>query len=187
MDSSLLENNFLRGKNLHLRELRMSDVKENYYRWMNDPETTEFLESRFFPNSLEKIKEFVESVSDGNNPFFAIIANEGNCHIGNIKLGPINWIHRFADVALLIGEKDYRGKGFATESIRLITDYAFNDLNLHKLTAGCYAANTGSLKAFQKAGFSVEGVRKDHYFHKSTYVDSIMLGIINTTPQNDFS
>jgi RimJ/RimL family protein N-acetyltransferase len=56
-----------------------------------------------------------------------------------------------------------------------VTDYAFNKLNLHKFTAGCYDANKGSAKCFQKSGFSIEGQRKNHYFCDGAYVDAIVL------------
>ena len=170
---------FLEGDRLYLREVRPTDVNENYYRWMNDPEVTASLESRFYPNSMEQLREYVNAkLGDRNNVFLAIILKEGDRHIGNIKLGPINWIHRFADVGLLIGEKDCWGKGYASEAIRLVVDYAFLQLNLHKLTASMYEDNHGSLKAFQRAGFQVEGVRKQIFYYRGKYVDSILVGVV---------
>jgi [ribosomal protein S5]-alanine N-acetyltransferase len=109
----------------------------------------------------------------------AIILNDEDRHIGNIKIGPINQIHRFADIGLLIGERDCWGKGYATEALRLVTNYAFKTLNLHKLTAGCYDGNKGSEKAFIKAGFVVEGIRKKHCYCYGVYVGSIIFGLLN--------
>jgi RimJ/RimL family protein N-acetyltransferase len=173
--------NFLEGGNIYLRGLSLSDVNESYYRWMNDPDVTAYLETRFCPHSLEDLNDYVSSIKkDRNNVFLAIVLRNGNRHIGNIKLGPISWFHRLADVALIIGEKDCWGKGYATEAIRLVSDYAFNKLNLHKLTAGCYDANKGSAKCFQKAGFSIEGQRKNHYFCDGRYIDAILLGKLNS-------
>lgn len=169
---------FLKGERIYLREVRPSDVNENYKSWMNDPEVTRYLESRFYPNSLEELQDYVtHKLGDRENVFLAILLNDGDRHIGNIKLGPINWIHRFADVGLLIGEKDCWGKGYATEAIRLVTAYAFKTLNLHHLTAGCYAENIGSAKAFIKAGWQQEGVRRSLFFCGGVFTDAIMLGI----------
>lgn len=168
---------FINGKHIYLREVRLTDVNESYYSWMNDREVTQYLESRFYPNSLDALRKYVEhKLNDRENVFMAIILNKSNRHIGNIKLGPINWIHRYADVALMIGEKDCWGKGYGTEAIRLIADYAFDKLNLHKLTAGCYDANKGSSESFQKAGFTIEGICKSQYYCIDKYVDSIRLG-----------
>ena len=172
---------FIEGERIYLREVRPSDVNENYYRWMNDPEVTRYLESRFYPNSMGRLREYVTSkMGNRDNVFLAIVLKEGDRHIGNIKLGPINWIHRFADVGILIGEKDCWGKGYGTEAIRLVVDYAFRKLNLHRLTAGVYAINQASVRAFLKAGFTEEGRRKSHTYCDGQYVDGILLGIVRT-------
>lgn len=174
----------LESENIYLREVRPSDVNENYYRWMNDPDITKYLESRFHPNSMEKLREYVKNRNcDNENIFFAILLKDGNRHIGNVKLGPINIFHRFADVGILIGEKDCWGRGYGTETIRLIAKYAFNVLNLNKLVAGCYSLNKGSIKAFKKAGFSEEGRRRQQYFCDGKYVDDIELGLLRSDYQ----
>jgi [ribosomal protein S5]-alanine N-acetyltransferase len=147
---------------------------------MNDPEIIQYLESRFHPQSLERIREFVETQNKNDDViFFSIILKQGDQHIGNIKLGPINRIHRFGDIGIVIGDKSCWGQGYATEAIGLVVDYGFQILNLNKLTAGCYSNNSGSLKAFQKNGFEIEGVRKQQYFCNNEYVDDIILGKLN--------
>ena len=171
---------YLEGERIYLREVRPSDANENYYRWMNDPEITRYLESRFYPNALENIQDYVKSkLGDRESVLFAIVLKGSDHHIGNIKIGPINWIHRLADIGLVIGEKDCWGKGYATEAISLVIKYAFETLNLHKLTASCYDVNQGSAKAFLKAGFFYEGTRKKHSYCAAKYVDMILLGILH--------
>ena len=176
---------FLEGGRIYLREVRSDDVNEKYYRWMNDPEVTQYLESRFAPNSVEILQEYVKNLQRNKDIFFlAIVLKENNKHIGNIKIGPINWFHRLADIGVLLGEKSCWGKGYASEAISLLAEYVFKNLNLHKLTAGCYKPNEGSLRAFQNAGFEAEGVRKKHCFLNGNYVDIILLGRINTTERD---
>lgn len=171
---------FLEGERIYLREVRPADVNENYYRWMNDPEVTQYLESRFYPNALESIQSYVASkLGDTESVLFAIVLKTDDRHIGNIKIGPINWFHRLADIGLMIGEKDCWGKGYATDAIALVVQYGFKTLNLHKLTASCYDVNQGSAKAFLKAGFFEEGTRKKHSYCAGEYVDMILLGILN--------
>ena len=177
---------FISGERIYLREVREEDVNQQYYRWMNNPEVTQYLESRFYPNSMVALREFVKNMQlDRNNIFLAFCLKEDDRHIGNIKLGSINWIHRFADVGLLIGEKDCWRQGYASEAIACLVRYAFDVLNLHKLTAGCYAANQASLKAFQKNGFQIEGNRKKQYICNGIYTDAVMLGLINAEQGND--
>jgi RimJ/RimL family protein N-acetyltransferase len=171
---------FIEGQNIYLREVRDSDVNERYYAWMNDHEITQYLETRFYPNSVATIAAFVKSRDgDPNNVFLAIVQKSTDQHIGNVKVGPINWIHRTAEIGILLGEKKDWGKGFAAETLDLVSHYAFDKLNLRKLTAGCYGNNKGSEKAFIKAGFVVEGVRKSHFFCNGEYVDYVLLGLFN--------
>lgn len=169
---------FIEGDNIYLRKLRKSDVDSNYCNWMNDPEVNQYLESRFEKWSIKKLEDYVTKIQD--NPdyvFLSIILKDENRHIGNIKIGPINQIHKFADVGLIIGERSFWGRGLATEALKLIVDYAFNTLNLHKLTAGAYADNIGSIRAFEKAGFLIEGIKKKHYLYNGDYIDGVLLGV----------
>ncbi len=172
---------FLEGKKIYLRPVSLEDVNETYYHWLNDPEVNQFLETRFTLQNMGRIREYVQSLQDKKDTvFLAICLKENDRHIGNIKLGPINWFHRIADVSLFIGAKDCWGKGLATESICLVAQYAFEQLNLHKITAGCYEKNIGSAKVFKKAGFSEDVVFKDHLFFEGSYQDKICFRLLQT-------
>jgi ribosomal-protein-alanine N-acetyltransferase len=169
----------IEGGRIYLRKIQLSDANKNYCRWMNDPEINQYLESRFEKWSIKKLKSYVKKIK--KNPscvFLAIIAKKRNKHIGNIKIGSIDKVHKFADIGIIIGDKSFWGKGIAAEAIKLVVNYAFNKLGLHKLTSGAYSCNIGSIKAFKKAGFSVEGIRKKHYLCNGDYVDGVLLGII---------
>lgn len=169
----------LYGERIYLRRLTEDDASEAYVHWMNDPEINQYLESRFYTHTIESTKAFIRSVTNDNNYQFGIFIKETNKHIGNIKIGSINNYHRFADIGFLIGEKDYWGKGIATEAIGLATDFSFNTLKLHKLWGGLYSPNIGSLRAFQKNGYEQEGVRKSFCLLNGVYYDDIMFGKVN--------
>ena len=78
----------------------------------------------------------------------------------------------------MIGDKKYWGKGYGTETIKLVVDYAFDRLGLNKVVAGAVAANQASIKAFQKVGFEIEGQGRSHFFLDGKYYDHIQMGII---------
>jgi len=168
----------MRGKQIYLRPVRLSDVNERYVRWMNDPEVVRSLEVRLQPQSLESVYAYVASLLGKNfEPFFAICTIDGDEHIGNIKVGPINEFHRSADVSLVIGEKNWWGKGIASEAIGLITAHAFRDLGLNKLKAGCYSDNEGSARAFERNGWRREGLLRSQVLRDGNALDVILLGI----------
>jgi RimJ/RimL family protein N-acetyltransferase len=167
----------IESERICLRAVSLADANENYQCWLNTPEITRFLESRFHPTSLEQLQNYVKGMSeDSRNFFLAIILKRDERHVGNIKLGPVDWIHRTAELGILIGERDCWGQGYATEAIKAVVEFAFDTLNLHKITAGAYSANEGSIKAFQKAGFEIEGVRKEQFYCEGKYLDGVLLG-----------
>jgi len=164
------------GKKIILRSIKLTDVSKEYVNWLNSKEIKKFLESRFIKYTLDSLKNYIKKISkDPNIIFMAIIEKERNSHIGNIKMGPIDWNHKNADIGIIIGDKKSWGKGYATEAIQLISDYGFRELNLHKITAGAYSNNTGSIKAFLKAGFYEECKRKNHFNYNGKYIDGILL------------
>ena len=165
---------------IYLKELALENITNLYLSWMNDPEVTNFLESRFQKHTIETLGDYVDQfLNDKNNILLGIFLFQDNQHIGNIKLGPINPFHYSSEVGILIGNKECWGKGYASEAIEMLVNHAFSKLGLHKLTAGCYSNNPGSEKAFLKAGFTREGTRKQQYCSDGTFVDHIMMGIIN--------
>lgn len=176
------KNNNLRleGEGIFLRPVNLSDATKEYVNWLNDKEINQFLEVRFIKHTRADLRTYIGKViKNPNTLFWAIVRKDTDRHIGNIKLGPIDWNHRIGDIGIMIGDKNSWGKGFATEVIRLISDYAFKTLKLHKLTAGAYANNVGSIKAFLKLGFFEEGRRKKHVLCDGKYLDVTLLAKLN--------
>ena len=164
------------GENIYLKILDVEDVSQAYLNWMDDEKIKQFLESRWNKYTINDIKEYVKTISENpNNFFFGIYLNDKNEHIGNIKIGDINQIHKFGDIGLMIGNKTKWGKGYASEAIKLATKHAFKELNLNKVFAGIYENNIGSYKAFLKAGFYEAGRLKKHLLYKGDYVDKIIV------------
>jgi len=172
----------LLGNKIALRALTPDDVGEHYLSWINDSTVVQYTESRFRQHTIGDLEEYVtNSLEDSGAGIWAIWENSANRHIGNIKLGPVDWNHRFGDIGLIIGEMSAWGRGYATEVISLLCEYAFTELLLHKLTAGMYAENIGSRKSFERVGFKKEGVRRSQYLLNGVYTDLILLGCLRET------
>jgi ribosomal-protein-alanine N-acetyltransferase len=171
----------LGGENLILRPVDLSDVNDDYVRWMNDGEVNRFMETRFRPQTRKDIEAYVSSMTQKPNVhFFAMILRETSRHIGNIKLEVTSPIHRRGEISLFIGEKEHWGKGFASEAIRLVRDFGIQELGLHKLTAGCYSNNQGSARAFEKSGFTREAILRMEYWCEGEWVDRYCYSFLST-------
>lgn len=153
----------LKGADIYLRCLSGDDVHEDYVSWMNDKEINKYMETRHKSWSVEEIKDYVNLQNVSMDQLLLGIFLSSGQHIGNIKLGLINTTHSLASISLFIGSRNNQGKGYGIQAINLLKTYAFDTIGLKKLTAGMYADNIASLKAFLKSGFQLEGIFKNHY------------------------
>lgn len=167
------------GPNLFLRELKDSDVCEEYLSWFRDDEVTRFLEVDGKALTVESVKEYIRSGRDSRRYFmYAICLTEGK-HIGNLKVGPIDWKHSLSDLVVVIGDRSQWGKGYATEAIKLGNRLAFENYNLRKLSGGMYASNVGSIKAYTNAGWIIEGRLFNHYVVEGKLEDRVVVSCFN--------
>jgi len=168
----------LHSSRLLLRALEPSDLNATYVSWLNDPAVNAYLETRFLPQTQEALQAYWQAHRDDpGSPWFAICLAADGRHIGNIKLGPIQWLHRRADLSLFIGDRRCWGQGFACEAIALVRDWAFLELDLQKLNAGIYAGNTSSRRAFEKCGFELEGTLRQEVVGAGKRLDVWRLGL----------
>ena len=169
------------GKNILLRTLASPDATQYYLSWLSDPEINKYLEMRFSPpKKVENLADYISFINNSTDSILlGIFLRVSDRHIGNIKLGPIDNNHRVGEIGFLIGDRLQWGKGYASEAILLLTEYAFGQLGLAKLTAGCYIENKGSLRALQKAGFKEEGRMLSQWESGSIRQDGLIMGIVN--------
>ena len=111
---------------IYLKQLNPAkDIGLKYQKWMNDTEVHKYTEQRHKKHSLKDIKDFVIQKNKSKYEFlYGIFLKKTKSHIGNIKLGPINFIHKFAEISYFIGEKELWGKGYATKVIKEIIKIA---------------------------------------------------------------
>jgi RimJ/RimL family protein N-acetyltransferase len=171
------------GRMVGLRQLTPDDVTDRYLAWMRDSEVIGFLESRFLEHTEQSLREYVVGTGGrSDTALLAIIELERGRHVGNIKIGPLNRHHGTADVGLLIGEREFQGRGYGAEAIRLASRYAFEVMDVRKLTASCYSANVASAAAFRRAGWTEECRRPAQYLgDDGREQDQVVFGLLRTS------
>jgi len=173
-----VKNASLVGERLYLRSLDESDVGVDYVGWLNDPEVTRFLETGRWPTSAESVRAWVRRFEGSRTDIaFAIIDRASETHVGNVTLNHIHPVHRTADTGLMLGRKDFWGKGYAREAWSLVIDHAFRRLNLRKIVAGVVAGNDASLAVLRSLGFQVEGTLRRELWAEGDYRDALRLGL----------
>jgi len=177
----MITDKVLHGDSIYLRQIEVSDCNDNYVKWLNDPDVNKYLETKWSEQNLDTIRSFVETQRENTNSIlFAIVFKSNNMHIGNIKIGPIHPYYHHADISYFIGEKDYWCKGIATEAIRLVCRFGFNELALHRIEAGAYDCAVGSWKGLEKCGFKREGVFKGQILFDKKYIDVYRYALLET-------
>ena len=152
-----------------LKKLNLTHATQKYLKWLNNYNVVKFTDQIFKQHSLKLLKKYILNLNKSKFNFLYgifIVTEKKQIHIGNIKIGDINYYHRTAVVSLLIGESKYWKKGIATKSINLVKKIAKNELGLYKLYAGCYKENIASQKAFLKNKYKKKEYKKIKLFLK---------------------
>lgn len=170
------------GEKTKLRPICKSDLEKSII-WRNTPDIRENVLGYRFPVTQKMEELWYESAlndQSGTRVIFAIEELENNILIGFIHLSQIDWISRRSDFGIVIGEKDFWGKGMATDSMKIIFKYAFECLNLRKICLEVVAFNNNAIRLYQKFGFEKEGRLKEHVYLENNYYDIVLMGLFNT-------
>lgn len=166
---------------LLLRPVTVADVNERYVGWLADPAVNRFFETR--QQTASQIKEYVLQREPGE--LWAICWRGGwdehgrISHIGNIRLWKPLPRHPLGEISIFIGERDYRSRGLATEAIKTICEYGIT-AGFKKIGASMYEGHWASMHAFRKAGFQLEGIRKQHRWFEGKMTDLYEMGLCLT-------
>ncbi len=157
-----------------LKILSEEDVSPVYVDWLNNYEVVKYTEQRHLNHTLKSVAKFVSEKYHSESEFlFGIYYN--NNHVGNIKIGPINFFHKHSEISFFIGDKHCWGKGIITTAIGSIVNIAFNILDVERLTASTYEDNKASMNALLKNEFVTEGRRIKHMILEGERTDIIPL------------
>ncbi len=172
----------MRSENLQLRALEPTDV-DLLYSWENDA-TLWHLSNVLSPFSRFTLEQYVLNASDDiytAKQIRMMIDQHGGellKTIGCVDIFDFDPANMRAGIGIMI-TKDARGKGFASEALDLIIDYAFNLLGIHQLYSNVIDGNTPSLELFKKKHFEIIGVKKEWLRVKTGWADEYMLQLIN--------
>jgi RimJ/RimL family protein N-acetyltransferase len=149
------------GEKVALGPIRR-DLLPLYTRWMNDFEVLRTLSGNVRPMTAEAEMSWYDQASKSESTInFTIYERATSRPIGNTSLMDVNHAHRTATFGILIGEKDCWGKGYGTETTRLMLDYAFTILGLHNVMLTVDSYNERGIRAYTRAGFKVIGRRRE--------------------------
>ena len=171
---------FLTGNEVGLRGLEKADLSM-FKEWLADSEVTFFLEMGDRPLREKEVDDLWQVASqDDNSVMFAIVEKNVNLVIGFCGLFQISKIHRRAQLNILIGEKEFWGKGCGKDACLLLLDYSFNKLNLNSVQLGVNSDNLRAVRAYESIGFVFEGKRRSFIYRNGKYYDMSVYSVLRS-------
>ena len=169
-----------KGERIYLRKIQVNDITDRVVEWFEDEELMEFYTSSKKTITEESLIQSIKAGEEKGNLYtYGIFTNDEDILIGTIKLGPIDLNHRISDLVILLGDRNYLGKGLAVEAVKVGNELAFEEFDIRKLFGGMYKSNIPSIKAYTRAGWLIEGNLKGFYLHNGKNEDRILVGCFN--------
>ena len=175
---------FLKRSEVALSRLMPADA-EWLETWVNDPTTTRWMATGRVQSTLDQVVAQIMHWQEPRDwPFAVLISDQKEIDgqyqaIGTVGLYDADLLTRKAEFRILLGAP-HTGKGYGTEATRLVLDFGFQRLGLHRIWLGVTDANIPAVKCYEKCGFTREGLLRDDLFRDGHFYDSIRMSILDT-------
>jgi RimJ/RimL family protein N-acetyltransferase len=167
----------LKSKQITLTPLRPGDLPE-MYDWINNRGLV-ILNGPYKPVSAAQHEAWFNGIQQrADVAIFAIRLLEDDKLIGSCQLHSINHTHRSAELQIRLGDTSQHGKGYGTEAVLLLLEFAFKDLNLHRVYLHVFSSNLAAIRVYKKTGFVKEGVLREAAYIDGEYKDVAVMAML---------
>lgn len=183
MESRRFVNNSLfQGELVRLAAVNPEMDSKLFAKWARDTEYLRMLDTspvrqwsekqykKWFKEDLEKEKH--------DDFLFMIRTLENSEAIGFIELDGVHWNQGDSYVGIGIGAREYWGKGYGTDAMKVLLRYAFEELNLHRVSLNVFEYNQRAIRSYQKVGFVIEGHEREFLRRAGRRWDMVFMGIL---------
>jgi RimJ/RimL family protein N-acetyltransferase len=169
----------IKGNNVYFSKIEKEDMKY-LYKWFSD---TEFLKYYDYvppiPQSEEEVNRIFNDYNTKNESIvFAIRLLSDNKIIGIAGLDDIIKSNQVATLFIGIGNKDLRGNGYGHESMKILLDYGFNDMDLYRIQLNVLEFNTSAIKLYERSGFKKEGIFREFVLRNNQRYDMFLYSLL---------
>lgn len=169
---------YLKNEFVLLRAIEEKDA-QLLWKMINDPTIEHYTLSGNYPVSQHQQKQWIENYRNSDSIIRFIVELEGGDAIGMVMLTKIDWKNRSAHIAYKCDlESPARRKGDMRLAVSALLDYAFYELNLHRIEAEILEYNFASQKLMLAMGMTQEGRRRKCVFRSGMYHDVLVMGLL---------
>lgn len=171
--------NQLIGERVKLTSIRAADIDE-VVTWDEDAEFMRNLNSGpAYPRpEIVQREWWVERLKRTDEYHFAIRLVDSDRLIGTFHIQDLDWPNQAAWFSIGLGATGTRGQGYGTEALTLGLDFAFNSLNLYRLTLGVFAFNEAAIRLYRRLGFTHEGTQREYLNRNGQRHDILLFGML---------
>ena len=162
------------GERVHLREIEEEDL-EIIVRWRNDPEIVKWLFS-YLPLCMAKQRRWYQSYVEDNTRQIFVIEVEKK-PVGTIGLSCIDYRNQNGELGILI-DKEWQEKGIGKESLSLLIEFAWNEMNLRKIKVKVFKENEAAINLYKSCGFTEEGILKKEIYKNGEFKDVMIMAVM---------
>ena len=177
-----MDQNLLLGNLVRLTAEEPAVLADAMVRWGSDSEYLRLLDAepatRF---SVKQITQWIQKDQEKDPPefyFFGVRTLEGDHLVGFIGLDGDAFPHGEVYVGIGIGERERWGKGYGTDAMKVILRYAFQELNLRRVSLSTFEYNPRAIRSYEKAGFRHEGRLRKFLLREGQRWDMLIMGIL---------
>jgi RimJ/RimL family protein N-acetyltransferase len=169
------ERPIIRGELVWLRAFEPSDITDHP---IEDAELAHFAGFRrsFSRAEAERFIQKLASIGE-DNPNFSICPLGSAEPIGGCGLRDVDRRNGSAEVSIFIADRQRWGKGFGTDAMRALLDFAFGELRLERIWLRVFDYNPRAIRSYEKAGFATEVVLRHDRFHRGAHHDTHLMAI----------
>lgn len=175
----MIEKPILIGERIRLRPITVEDAPEMFAA-LSDEESMRLTgtQAKFTLEQVERFCEHISQADDRADYAITLLADETSTYIGEVVLNDIDFENRSANFRIALNSSNNFGKGYGSEATRLVIDYGFRTLNLHRIELEVYDFNPRAQHVYEKVGFVKEGVRRDVLLWDGKWQSAIVMSIL---------
>ncbi len=152
----------IQQNDLLITNFKFKDISKKYINWLNDKKFLKYSNNKFLDFNRKKCIKFLRSFKNSQNLFLSI-KNSKSKLIGTITCYFFCG-NKICDIGIMLGDKNYRSKGFGQQSWNMIMNFLIKNYKLKKISAGAVKKNKKMINIFKKSGMIYDGFRKKNFF-----------------------
>lgn len=169
---------FIEGDRVSLHVTEREDI-EFLKRGVSRPAVRRYMRTFRLPFNEQRYEREIFDEYDSTGDAASFVVRADGERVGSVQLAPIFHEREFANLGVWI-LPERQGNGYATEALKLLVEYGFSSLRLHRISAETLAPNTASQRVLERVGFRHEGTRTEAGFVDGEYVDKEYYGLVRS-------